>query len=484
MKRALVCVVLAATAFAPAAAAGRVEFGASEDATKYAEDGGASLFSTMKEAGLTVDAVSIHWNSASPATIKERRQLDRLLPVAQKAGVKVVFHVYPGNALVLARNTGARIASFSGFLRLVARTYPEVTDYIVGNEPNQPRFMRPQFGRRGKQVSAGRYERLLAAGYDALKSENPSVNVIGVALSPRGNDNPHAPENISTSPVRFLKALGDAYRKSGRTRPLMDQLAFHPYPNLNTDAPAKGYAWPNAGVPNLGRIKQAVWDAFHGTSQPTFAEAGRRARRGLTLVIDELAWQVRIPPALRDQYFGTENVPLVSESVQARYYAVALSMLRCDPAVTDVFLFRFVDQPDLDRFQSGLLRIDGSKRPAFDLVKDTIARAAACASAAAWRHTTRVVGAKVRFLLAGTPLSAVIRVRAAEATTVTARLVRVGEGGAVFQRSGPLPPRRTVELLLPRTGLVPGLYRYVVELRAETNRARRSVFTSAAVRAT
>jgi hypothetical protein len=477
----VVCAALVAAAFSPAAAAGRVEFGASEDATKYAEDGGASLFSTMNEAGLTVDAVSIHWNPASPATIEERRQLDRLLPVAQKAGVKIVFHVYPGNALALARNTGARIASFAGFLRLVARTYPEVTDYIVGNEPNQPRFMRPQFGRRGKQVSAGRYERLLAIGYDALKSENPGVNVIGVALSPRGNDNPHAPENISTSPVRFLKALGDAYRKSGRTRPLMDRLAFHPYPNLNTDPPGKGYAWPKAGVPNLGRIKQAVWDAFHGTAQPTFAEAGRPTRRALTLVIDELAWQVRIPPALRDQYFGTENVPLVSERVQARYYAAALSMLRCDPAVTDVLLFRFVDQPDLDRFQSGLLRIDGSKRPAFDVVKDTIARAAACVNAAAWRHTTRVAGAKVRFLLAGTPLSAVMRVRAAEATTVTARLVRVGEERAVFRRSGPLPPRRTVELLLPRTGLAPGLYRYVVELRAETNPARRSVFTSATV---
>jgi hypothetical protein len=473
---------VAVVALAPAAAAGRVEFGASEDATKYAEDGGASLLSTMTEAGLTVDAVSIHWNPASPATIDDRRQLDRLLPVARKAGVKIVFHVYPSNALALARNTGARIASFASFLRLVARTYPEVIDYIVGNEPNQPRFMRPQFGERGRQVSAGRYERLLAAGYDALKSENVDINVIGVALSPRGNDNPHAPENISISPVRFLKALGDAYRASGRRRPLMDQLAFHPYPNLNTDPPGRGYAWPKAGAPNLGRIKQAVWDAFHGTSQPIFAEAGRSAGGALTLVIDELAWQVRIPPALRDQYFGTENVPLVSESVQARYYAAALSMLRCDPAVTDVLLFRFVDQPDLNRFQSGLLRIDGSKRPAFDVVKDTIARAAACVRAAAWRHTTGVAGARVRFLLAGTPLSAVMRVRAAEATSVSARLVRVGDGRSVFRRSGPLPPHRTVELLLPRTGLLPGLYRYVVDLRAETNPARRSVFTSTSVR--
>jgi hypothetical protein len=481
VRRSLLLAAILTAAHAPNAVAGRVAFGASEDATKYSADG-ASLFSTMRDAGLTVDAVSIHWDPADPATIQEQRQLDRLLPAAEKAGVRVVFHVYPGAALALARRTKVRIASFVRFLRLVAQTYPGVTDYIVGNEPNQPRFMRPQFSDRGRQVSAGRYERLLAASYDALKSENPDVNVIGVALSPRGNDNPRAPENISTSPVRFLRKLGDAYHASGRRRPLMDQLAFHPYPNVNTDPPAKGYVWPNAGLPNLNRIKQAVWDAFHGTAQPTFAEAGNRSKRPLTLVVDELAWQVGIPVGLRDQYTGRENVPVVSEAVQARYYASALAMLRCDPAVTDVYLFRFVDQPDLDRFQSGLLRIDGSKRPAFDTVQETIAEAAACARSLAWRHTTGVIGAKVGFRLSGTPLSAVLRVRAAEATTVTARLVRVGAAGSVFSRSGPLPPRRMVELLLPRQGVGPGLYRYVVELRAETNRARRSVFASPAVR--
>ena len=34
------------------------------------------------------------------------------------------------------------------------------------------------------------------------------------------------------------------------------------------------------GIADLGRIKQAIWDAFHGTAQPTFAEGpvsvGRR----------------------------------------------------------------------------------------------------------------------------------------------------------------------------------------------------------------
>ena len=58
----------------------------------------------------------------------------------------------------------------------------------------------------------------------------------------------------------------------------MDELAFHPHPNSNTDSFLVGYRWPNAGTSNLGRIKQAVWDAFRGTAQPVFAEAGRPVR--------------------------------------------------------------------------------------------------------------------------------------------------------------------------------------------------------------
>src|SRR5207247_722639 len=110
---------------------------------------------------------------------------------------------------------------------------------------------------------------------DELKGVDPTINVIGVGLSPRGNDNPNAKSNISRSPVRFIHDLGVAYRASHRTKPLMDELAFHPYPAHNSDLPQTGYTWPNAGLPNLNRVKQAVWDAFNGTTQATFKETGK-----------------------------------------------------------------------------------------------------------------------------------------------------------------------------------------------------------------
>jgi len=46
-----------------------------------------------------------------------------------------------------------------------------------------------------------------------------------------------------------VKALGDAYRASGRATPLMDELAFHVYPAANADPPTKVRDWPNIGPP-------------------------------------------------------------------------------------------------------------------------------------------------------------------------------------------------------------------------------------------
>ena len=134
---------------------------------------------------------------------------------------------------------------------------------------------------------------MLAGSYDALKAVDPTINVIGVGLSPRGNDQPFGKSNRSRSPVRFLHELGVAYRASHRTKPLMDELAYHPYPQASQGPPSVRYAWPTAGLANLDRIKLAVWDAFNGTAQPTFAETGKPATKPLRFDLDEVGWQVR-----------------------------------------------------------------------------------------------------------------------------------------------------------------------------------------------
>jgi hypothetical protein len=189
-------------------------------------------------------------------------------------------------------------AGFVEFCGRVATAFPDASAFIVGNEPNQPRFWQPQFDAGGRQAAAAAFLTVLAGCYDRIHATGKPV--IGVGLSPRGNDNPRAPSNISTSPVRFIAALGVGYRASGRTEPIMDGFSFHPYPNANSDGPHVGYQWPKAGMPNLDRIKQALWDAFNRTRQP-------HIETGLPLWMDEVGWQVSTEGI--EAYTGDENVP-------------------------------------------------------------------------------------------------------------------------------------------------------------------------------
>jgi hypothetical protein len=150
----------------------------------------------------------------------------------------VVFATYPYPPGEVADGVALPDA-FGAWLAELARQYPDVREFVVGNEPNQPAFWRPQFS-GAVPLSARAFGPFLAAGYDALKSVDPDLTVVGVGLSPRGNDRPDARSNVSTSPVRFLGALGAWYRVSGRDRPLMDGLSFHPYPNSATDPLSRG----------------------------------------------------------------------------------------------------------------------------------------------------------------------------------------------------------------------------------------------------
>jgi hypothetical protein len=469
--------VCAAMLVASTGASAAVRFGVAGDDGKYGDDAGASFYATVADVGFVENRVTVTWDPSQPDQIQERAFLDRSLPVAAKSGIDIVFDVYPATARAFATDTNNRVTQFAAFVKEVAQRYPQVRTFIVGNEPNQPRFWQPQFvGRR--PVSAATFEHLLAASYDALKSVDPNIVVAGIGLSPRGNDSPNAPNNVSRSPVRFLHDLAAEYRRTGRTRPLMDELAFHPYPNANNDPFTTGYAWPDAGVLELDRIKQAVWDGFHGTAQPVFADSGPSASRStLKFVLDEYARQVPIPSSLQAKYFGTENVPTISETAQASIYARVLRLVACDPSVSDFFLFHLIDEADLDRFQSGLLRLDLSHRPAYAAVQSTLSTlVSGCPGTLhRWRHTTAVVGARVRFSR-GTA-----RISAGEQAVVRAALLPAGTTPA--QAATTLSRKPATKTIRPGgtlvlglgTGAAPGSYVPAVLLGAAMNPGRTTV---------
>lgn len=370
-----------------AGAALAADIGANDDVAKHMDDHGAALFAEMSELGLRQTVIAVRFKPSESVVIQDKALLDEVIPNALAAGLRVVLAVYPYPPRELAAGLGSP-SIFGSYVGAVASIYPQVKHFVIGNEPNQPAFWRPQFGSSGANVSAAAFGGYLAAAYDALKAIDPEISVVGVGLSPRGNDRPTAKNNVSTSPVRFLRALGAWYRKSDRALPLMDAFSFHPYPSKATDPLDRGYGWPNAGFVNLDRVKQALWDAFHGTAQPTTLD-------GLTLHLDEVGWQVdtRSLPGYR----GPENVPVTDELTQAEIYAELVRRAACDPDVASLSFFGFRDDGLRTGFQAGLQRLDGTVRPAASAVRTAIAESeGGCGSVAApWAPRAEVVDARV-----------------------------------------------------------------------------------------
>jgi hypothetical protein len=479
------------------AARSSLTIGVSEDRQK--DTNASAFFATMNDLGLTQNRASITWDPAQPDVIGGQDLIAQWLPVAQAAGVRVVFAIAPKSARDIT-NSPAATGQFAAFVAHVAQVFPQVKDYVIGNEPNQPRFWLPQFDETtGRPLSAAAYEPLLAQSYDALKAVDPTINVIGVGLSPRGNDNPQATSNKSRSPVRFMHDLGVAYRASHRAKPIMDQLAFHPYPPVNTAPPDVGYSWPNAGLPNLDRIKQAVWDAFNGTAQPTFAEKGTVSLNPLMLQLDEVGWEVAPLPGLAGLYTGTETKPTIDETTQAENYREVIMSAECDPSIRSLSFFLLMDEPDLSGWQSGLERIDGSHRPSYDAVKTAIAQTHGnCQQGVTtWRHTAGVVLQRVSWGLlrrtthwtkwrisAGAGEEALFRAGIFKATTSKRAILRsltTGRPSAILTATGTIKAQ-TRTIAFPSRRLHRGRYVIAIRMSSTMNTARATLLISRVLR--
>jgi hypothetical protein len=472
MLRLSALLACACAALALAGSASSTSFGVADDAGKYAEDGGAGFFNMLTDLGMTENRIAVFWDPANPTTIVDQAFLDRAIPQAMRRGLEVMFAIYPLKARALV-DTPNGVQLFAQYAARVAQRYPYVREIICLNEGNQPRFHQPQFDEAGNGISGYVQEQAMAACYDALKAVDPGIDVIAFGLSPRGNDDFDAVSNVSHSPIRFLKEVGDAYRASGRTKPIADDVSLHCYPNLNTDAPSVGYLWPKVGCVNLDRFKQAWWDAFHGTGQPLFREAGESGPGPFARIyIDEVGYQARVAPEKAGLYTGAENVPTIDEATQASYYANLIAMMACDPNVALLNFFHAVDETSLPAWQSGMVLADGTHRTSYAAVKQAIVANQECKGALhEWRHSERVVGASAVFKT----LPRSFLVRADEGFSYEVKITRPAKTRRLTGASGIGEAAHDLLFKLPK--LRRGSYRVTVILRAETNPDRTTTLT-------
>ncbi len=162
-------------------------------------------------------------------------------------------------------------------------------------------------------------------------------------------------------------------------------------------------------------------------------------------------------------------------------------------------VFHLIDEPDLHRLQTGLLRIDGSKRPSFGAMRTAIAAASACTRQVSWYHTSRVVGAKALFRArpraAETTLFG-ISATAGEGAVAKAGIFRVSDalatpdadeiGRSLASRGGATPVLTAAKTIKPgytprfefRGRLAPGHYVYGIRLTAAMNPSRSRTLVS------
>jgi hypothetical protein len=235
-------------------------------------------------------------------------------------------------------------------------------------------------------------------------------------------------------------------------------------------------------------VKQALWDAFGGTAQPTI-------ETGLRISIDEIGWQTAVPASSLSAYTGSETVAVTSDAAQATIYGQIIVRAACDPSIASVLFSPFEDESQLSGFQSGLERADGTKRPSYAVVKAALAAGPRCAGApVAWRHTSTVVGARALF----GPTNAThwwkqrrwgFGVRVGEDATYRASIVpAAGRGVLSVQQALKVRPVLTTRgyakaawtplVRFPLRRLAPGRYAYMVVLRAAMDPARQRVLVS------
>jgi hypothetical protein len=353
------------------------------------------LYATLGAEGLQQTSIALRWDETAPTAVPDQAAVAKAVASASANGQTVELDLFPLHSQVFtgaakcapstdpqACGDTSQIQAFAAWTATVARAFPTVHQFVVMNECNQPLFVNPQFDTSGANQSAELCGRALAASYDALKAVSAANFVWGVGLSPRGNDNPNAASNVSTSPTAFLRALGAWFKAfaaaTGRTRPLMDGLDFHPYPIPQSLPFATGYAGTtSATVSNLPRIYQAFYDGFNGTPQPTI---GQQAGGGLPLSLNEVG--IQTDSTGHPGYVGTETSgnaaggvvgATATEAYQASWYAQMLALVACDPNVRIVDIYHLLDEASLAGWQSGLYYLDHTPKQSAATVHDWIA---------------------------------------------------------------------------------------------------------------
>jgi hypothetical protein len=282
---------------------------------------------------------------------------DATVLTAAKNKIQVLFTIYgtprwANGKLKGINRAPKRIADLRYFAFAAAKRYsgtfvrddgvklPAVRKWLAWNEPNNPLFLRPQWQKVGKRryipIAAKTYVQICSAVYLGVHATRVGTEAVACgATDPRGN-NAAQNRRPSISPIAFAKDL----KKYGLRRNRFDAYAHHPYYGSPREAPAtKPKGKQTVTLANIGVLTKLIGQLWGGKK----------------LWITEYGYQTRPP----DRTFG------VSWSKQAKYLTQAYKIARKNPRITMMLWFLLRDEGRLGGWQSGLITVNGKKKPAY-----------------------------------------------------------------------------------------------------------------------
>jgi hypothetical protein len=350
VRAAAVAAVAALAVAAAASADSRLIVGVDDDWLKWSGSPD-RVVKAYEELYIGAVRVTLRWQPGEAALDSLSRLYLHRVVTAAPGTVRVVLAVY-GRADQAPAGASAR-ADYCSFVADALRFAPGISDVVIWNEANSPRFWRPQQG------AAAAYEALLAECYDELHALRKRLNVISSTA-------PHR------DPGAFIAALGAAYRASGRRERIFDSFGHDAYPNRNDESPLAVHTGSRSlDEGDYEQLTARLAHAFGGTAQPVPGSANVR------IWYLEDGFETAVPPEKRAAYTGREVAGSLVEAApapggrarslrdQAAQLRDAIELAYCQPAVGAFFNFELVDERRLSGWQSGVFWADWTRKPSF-----------------------------------------------------------------------------------------------------------------------
>ena len=216
-------------------------------------------------------------------------------------------------------------ASFADFAAATARHYPFVRRFLIWNEPNQRRWLRPT-------LPSLYVQRLLNPAYVAIHAVRKHALVGGGVTAPRAATG-------GVSPAVWIAGMAGHGAK-------LDAYAHNPYPLTPAETPLTG------GCHHCTTLTMA-------TLPTLLADVARAFGKHKRIWLTEYGYQTNPP----DRILG------VSPARQATYMSEGAMRAFLSPRVDMLISYLVQDEPDLARWQSGVLTVAGVEKPSYQAMQ-------------------------------------------------------------------------------------------------------------------